>query len=507
MQSIEESRLSNLRMRLDHVSNAWTVHDHESLMKFYVDIIPKLLHAERCSIFIVESEDKVLWLKYGTGLKEKEIMPPVEGTVVGKVISSGTCVIDNNIDSNSEYQQDLLASTGFLAHNILCAPIKSLTGGAATGAIQVLNKKEDKQFTGDDGKILQEVAHYLSIALESFVINEEMIRISSQLNREINEKMEEDISIVAESDVMQNILETVKVVCTTPVNVLIHGESGTGKEVIARLIHSGSDRRNKSFVPVNCAAVPENLVESEFFGYEKGAFTGAVGSRKGRFEEADGGTLFLDEVGDMPMVMQPKFLRVLQEGEGSRLGSNHVMNYDLRVISATNKDLRKEVSEGRFREDMFYRIFSVEIYIPPLRERHNDVIPLALFFLKKVSRKFKKRVPGFSADVLNFFEHYPWPGNVRQLEHEVERLIAFTPERNKVALTHCSQELKSWMSSRAIIDFQKKEDLTMPEKVTALEIGCISDALKKTGGNKRQASGLLGITRQGLDKKLKRYEM
>jgi DNA-binding NtrC family response regulator len=251
--------------------------------------------------------------------------------------------------------------------------------------------------------------------------------------RELSEALElrhlkEGVQIIAESRVMQNVLSTVRAVSRSPVSVLLRGESGTGKEVIARMIHRGSDRKNKPFVAVNCAAIPENLMESEFFGYEKGAFTGAVGSRGGRFEEAHGGTLFLDEIGDMPLSIQPKFLRVLQEGEGSRLGSNKPVRYDLRVISAVNRDIRKEVAEGRFREDLFYRIFSVEVDIPPLRERREDIVPLTLFFINTVQKRFQRKIAGFPAEVLTFFEEYPWPGNVRQLLHEVERLVALTPE-------------------------------------------------------------------------------
>jgi transcriptional regulator with PAS, ATPase and Fis domain len=287
--------------------------------------------------------------------------------------------------------------------------------------------------------------------------------------------------------------------------VLLHGESGTGKEVIARMIHKGSNRRDRPFVSVNCASIPENLMESEFFGYEKGAFTGAVSSRKGRFEEADGGTLFMDEIREMPLMMQPKFLRVIQEGEGYRLGSNKQFHYDLRIISATNRDLRKEVADGLFREDLFYRIFSVDIYIPPLRERREDIIPLAMLFLNDVGKRFKKKMAGFSPEVLHFFEAYPWPGNVRQLLHEVERLIALTPAGDTVSLAHFSQELQGWRNSHSLIELKSNSTLSLPEKVTELEIGCIKDALLKSEGNKRKASELLGITRQGLDKKIKRY--
>jgi len=330
--------------------------------------------------------------------------------------------------------------------------------------------------------------------------------------RELSEALElrnlkEEVQLVAESRAMQQVLGTVRTVSRSPVNVLIYGESGTGKEVIARMIHHGSDRKDKPFVAVNCASVPENLMESEFFGYEKGAFTGAIAGRGGRFEEADGGTLFLDEIGDMPLAMQPKFLRVIQEYEGSRLGSNKPISYDLRIISASNKDLRSEVQKGGFREDLFYRIFSVEIYIPPLRERREDIVPLTLFFMNRVSRRFKKKVKGFSPELLNFFEEYPWPGNVRQLLHEVEHIVALTPEGERISPKHCSPELQKWRNAAPLTLMQNHPSLFLPQRVEEIEIACIKDALLKTNGNKLQASKLLGITRQGLDKKLKRYKI
>lgn len=344
----------------------------------------------------------------------------------------------------------------------------------------------------------------LKARIRTCLENKRLRELSEALERR---NLKEEVQFIAESRVMQNALSTVRAVSRNPVNVLIHGESGTGKEVIARMIHNGSDRKDKPFVAVNCASIPENLMESEFFGYEKGAFTGAVLSRGGRFEEADGGTLFLDEIGDMPLSIQPKFLRVIEEGEGFRLGSNKPIRYDLRIISATNKDIRKEVSSGKFREDLFYRLFSVEIYIPPLRERPEDIVPLALFFMNKVSRRFSKKVSGFSPEVLAFFREFPWPGNVRQLLHEVEHMVALTPEVERISLKHCSQELKKWKSSGFLPVIHNQPALSLPERVEEIEIASIKDALQKTGGNKLRASKLLGITRQGLDKKLKRYKI
>jgi transcriptional regulator with PAS, ATPase and Fis domain len=207
------------------------------------------------------------------------------------------------------------------------------------------------------------------------------------------------------------------------------------------------------------------------------------------------------------MVMQPKFLRALQEGECSRLGSNKPVSFDLRIISATNKDLRKEVAEGTFREDLFYRIFSVEIEIPPLRERREDIVPLATLFLNTVCGKFRKKISRFSPDVLNFFEDYPWPGNVRQLLHEIERMVALAPDSKSISLNLCSKELQGWKKSHEVIEFANQSDLSLPARTRELEISFIKKALNLSGGNKQQASGLLGITRQGLNKKIKRYEI
>ena len=319
--------------------------------------------------------------------------------------------------------------------------------------------------------------------------------------------LKEDVPLIAESRVMRQVLLTMRSVSRNPVNVHIRGESGTGKEVIARLIHQGSNRQGRPFVAVNCSSIPENLMESEFFGYEKGAFTGAVGSRGGYFEEANGGTLFLDEIADMSQSIQPKFLRVLQESEGNRLGSAKPVRYDLRIISASNKDLRKEVAAGKFREDLFYRIFSVEITVPPLRERAEDIVPLTLFFINKVSARFNKKVAGPSSELLALFESYSWPGNVRQLLHEVEHMVTLAPEGERITLKHCSQELRKGRMAGALSMVEGMQDLSLAERIEELEVTSIKEALKRTRGNKLQAAKLLGITRQGLDKKIRRYKI
>jgi len=506
---LTKKRLAELKLRLERVSQAWTIDSYQALAKFYVKILPKAMGAERTTIYIIEMGTDKICSIFGTGLEDGQIEPPREGSIVGEVISTGKGVIVNDMNTREGYHTYVDVETGFMTRNMICAPIKSVTTHGVTGAIQVLNKRLQGSFKKEDMDLLAEVASYLSMSIENIIINQEILRISSQINREF-ERLEKEFSFdtlfVAESQSMREVLDLARLVSSTPVNVLLQGENGTGKELVARMVHAISERRDKPFVAINCASIPENLMESEFFGYEKGAFTGADQSRKGRFEEAHGGTLLLDEIGDMPPSIQPKFLRAIQEGEGSRLGSNKVIKYDFRIISATNKDLREEQKSGRFREDLFFRLFSVEIRLPPLRERREDIVPLALVFLEDISQRFNKKIAGFSPELLNLFEDYNWPGNVRQLRSEVERLVALTHEGATIGPEKCSRELLSFASSPT----QRVESfsaLSIPDQVKYLEIRLIEKALQNSNGNRVKAAEALGITRQGLHKKMKRYQI
>ncbi|MFC1844330.1 sigma 54-interacting transcriptional regulator [Thermodesulfobacteriota bacterium] len=506
---LSKKRIAELKLRLERVAQSWTVDDYRALIKFYVKILPKITGAERCTIYIIEMSTEKICSIFGTGLEERQIEPPRDGSIVGEAISSGKGIIVNDMETRDGFHTNVDVETGYSTRNMICGPIKSASTHGITGAIQVLNKRLHGSFTKDDLAQLEEVASFLSLSIENIIINQEILRITNQMNREY-ERFDKDLSIdtlfIAESQAMREVLDLARLVSKTPVNVLLQGENGSGKELIARMIHEASDRRDMPFVAVNCASIPEHLMESEFFGYEKGAFTGADHSRKGRFEEANGGTLLLDEIADMPQTIQPKFLRAIQEGEGSRLGSNKLIKYDFRIISATNKDLRKELEEGRFREDLFFRLFSVEIRLPPLHERMGDIVPLALAFLEEISRRFNKKIAGFSPELLNLFEDYSWPGNVRQLRSEVERLVALTPEGTVIGPEKCSRELLSI----AQVPGRRKEilsSLSIPDHVKSLEIKLIEKALEDSNGNRVKAAEALGITRQGLHKKMKRYQI
>jgi len=504
-------KLSLIRQHLSQVTGSWSVDDYNALLTFYIRVLPKLMQVERCTIFLKESSTGSLVSMYGTELEKNGIEAPLEGSFVGQVLADGKSVIENDLHAKNGYHLLADEQTGFDSRNTLCTPVTSVTGNKVLGVIQLLNTFENRPFTEENQEELEEIAGYLSISIESILLNKKIIHIAGQLDSEVS-ALEFDAvregRFIAESPSMRELLDLVLVLRDTPVNVLIQGENGTGKELVAKMIHENAGKAGRPFIPVNCACLPEALVESEFFGHEKGAFTGADKSRKGRFEEAKGGSLFLDEIGEMPLIVQPKFLRAIQEQEGCRLGSSVIIPYDVRLISATNRNLAKEVENGKFREDLFFRLFSVEIEIPPLRERREDILPLALSFLESTNLKFKKNVAGFSPNLLALLEEYSWPGNVRQLLKEVERLVALTRDDLLMQIDTCSRELRSYAERNYVGEtVVASDDCSLPDQVTSLEKRLIIKALKKTEGNKTQASKLLNITRQGLLKKIKRYQL
>jgi two-component system response regulator HydG len=303
----------------------------------------------------------------------------------------------------------------------------------------------------------------------------------------------EDGALVAESGGMKGILSVIRKVSPTTATILITGETGTGKELLATLIHFGSPRTNGPLIKVNCAALHENLLESELFGHERGAFTGAEKLRIGRFEQADKGTIFLDEIGDMSPTTQAKVLRVLQEQEFERLGSSgRSIKVDVRVLAATNKDLRAEVKEGRFRQDLYFRLNVVNLHVPPLRERREDILPLSRFFLNRYSVDFKKKVTGFSPGAIEKMRQYTWPGNVRELQNAIERAVLLCDGEIIDAL-HLT------MDSRPEGEHASIEETLNLEK---LESGTIMRALRMTHGVQKEAATLLGVSPRVLNYKI-----
>jgi len=347
-----------------------------------------------------------------------------------------------------------------------------------------------------------EVLLTLKKAAERERLKEENIRLRTKID-EIERKYSFR-NIVARSEAMAHVFDLVSKVSEHKTTVLITGESGTGKELFAKAIHLDGPRASGPLVSINCAGIPENLLESELFGYKKGAFTDAVKDKQGHFEEADGGTIFLDEIGEMPLSLQAKLLRVLQEEEITPLGDIGAKKIDVRVIAATSKLLEKEIESGRFREDLFYRLNVMTIHLPPLRERRGDISLLSGYFIDLFNKKLKKNIEGLSSEAMSLLMEYTWPGNVRELENVIERAILLVKGR--------------WISPAELPDTMKKaqklapyfesdEDLSIKKASKWLERSLIEKALTLTNGNRTQAAKVLEVSRPMLISKIKEYDL
>lgn len=325
-------------------------------------------------------------------------------------------------------------------------------------------------------------------------------------NRRLRRLVHEDFrleNVIGTSEKMRKVLETVERISKTDVTVLIEGESGTGKELIAKGIHFSGVRRDKPFIAVNCAAIPENLIEAELFGYKRGAFTGANFESKGKFEEANHGTLFLDEIGAMPLPLQTRLLRVLQEQEITRLGENTPRKIDVRIIAATNENLTDLIKENNFREDLYYRLAVVPLRLPPLRERREDIPLLTEHFLKKSSLKHKIKQPKLEREVFNSLFNHAWMGNVRELENVIERMVVLS-DGEKLTLADVPENIKNLQTSSENLWFSLPAE---PFELEKVECEIIREALGRFDGNQSQTARYLGITRSALIYRMQKFSL
>ncbi len=330
----------------------------------------------------------------------------------------------------------------------------------------------------------------VELLIKNLVEHQDLIEENISLRQKIEDRFHFE-GIIAKSPKMLKIIELIKTVAPANATILIIGKTGTGKEVIARAIHHQSPRRNRPFIATSCAALPESLLESELFGHEKGSFTGAVERKKGKFEAGDKGTLFLDEIGEINANTQVHLLRALEEKKITRVGGNEEINVDIRIIAATNRNLKASINQGKFREDLYYRLNVVTIDLPPLKDRMEDILPLAEHFLKKYAEENNKRIKSFSDDVVKFMLNYSWPGNVRELENMIERGVILT-KNTAITLDELPQD---------IIHPTPVEGKT----VEAVTRNHIINVLEETKGNITKAANILGIRRMTLYNKLKKY--
>jgi Nif-specific regulatory protein len=383
--------------------------------------------------------------------------------------------------------------------SFLCVPIlmDGLSAGTLAVEMPVMSERDAERMI----KVLRITAALVSQAVRIHRLVEgerqRLVEENTQLREELRERYE-FTNIIGNSGPMRRVYEQVHQVVGTTATVMIRGESGTGKELIAHALHHHSPRAGKPFIRVNCAALPETLVEAELFGHERGAFTGAQARRKGKFEQADGGTLFLDEIGELSPSTQARLLRVLQAREFERLGGNETLRVDVRLITATNKDLERALAEGTFREDLYYRLNVFTIYVPPLRERKSDVLLLADHFVEKYVRVHGRIIKRISTPAIDMLMAYHWPGNVRELENTIERAVLVS-DSDVIHGHHLSPTLQTAEASGTVVS------RSLSEAVGVFESNLIQDALKSSRGNRAKAARLLNTTERILSYKVRRY--
>lgn len=518
---IDPSKRSNLSRssllqqleRLSMLSKAISVISEEDDLSGLLVVIakeaPVLLGADRSTIFLLNEEGDELWAKFALGVEETETLRIDARTgVAGYVVSTGESVCCDDAYADERFNPEVDTRTGYRTKTISCVPLRA-KDNRIIGAFQILNKHHGT-FNPEDVELLEALASQAALAIERTLqlhaLADTMTLLAQEnlwLRHEISDQFP-FTAIVGRSPAMKKVLRLVEKAIDSSISVLITGKSGTGKELIAKTIHFNSERAEKPFVPLNCAALPESLLEAELFGIEKGVATG-VDKRPGKFEQANEGTIFLDEIGDMSVGLQAKLLRVLEEGEIYRLGASKPLKVNVRVLAATNQDLREAMERGAFREDLFWRLNAFPIHLPTLQEHPEDIPALVEHFFSTFPLTRKKELKGIAPEVTDCFMAYSWPGNVRELKNELERAITLAEHGSLLTPSLFSDHIRA--PALPTGERAAPPSGTLKELVRQVEIEAIRQALAETGGNKQQAANKLGLTREGLRKKMLSYGM
>jgi len=479
------------------ISQQWNqTREVQPLLVQIAQAATRLVEADRASIFLWDRRAHLLVARPALGVQGGELRVPDDRGVVGQVIQTGRpCRVDaatepDKIDRNVDLQ------LGYRTRTLLAVPLRG-KAGELFGVFELVNKRSGI-FSAADEAVLVDLAGHAAVALENARDREQLLSAT----RQIADQAAEQVRLLGEAPKMDALRSMIRRVADTDLAVLILGENGTGKELVAQSLHYLSHRRDKPFVPVNCAAIPDPLAESELFGHEKGAFTDAHETRQGKFELAAAGTLFLDEVGDLSLAGQSKLLRVLEEKILVRVGGSAPIATDARVVAATNQNLAEMVRQKRFREDLYFRLNVVTLEIPPLRDRPTDVLLLAEHFLGDFSRRARRKVPEITAAAKDRLQRHPWPGNVRELRNLMERL-AYLATGDVID----ADDLAFILSPRSGGPASAPVDQNLSDATALFQVDYIRRAIEQSAGNMSQAASRLGLHRSNLYRKMRQLQM
>ena len=474
-----------------------SIQDLDKTLENIIRSTSLFLNAKAASLLLLDRKTKELYFKVATGAKGRAVkefrIKPGQG-IAGYVALKGESLLIPDVTQDPRWYKEISDSIGFETRSIACVPLKS--DGHVIGVVQIIDKKDGSTITNAEMEPLSEFAELAAQAIGSAQKFEDVRRENAGLRKELGEKHQ----IMGKSRVLEKVISDSIKVSRSKASALIQGESGTGKELLARLIHQAGPRKDKPLIVLNCAALPEALLEDELFGHEKGSFTGAISRKVGKFELAHEGTIFLDEIGEMHIGMQAKLLRVLQEGVFYRVGGNVPISVDVRVLSATNKNLDEEVAEGRFREDLFYRLNVVQINLPSLRERMEDIPVLSEHFLNQFREETGMSQLKISDSAMKKMLEYDWPGNIRELRNAIERAVVMG---DGVSIKPEDLPIKSVKPSYPGLQV----GLTLDQALNKFKKEFIIINLKHTDGNRSQAAKIMDIQRTYLSRLISKYEL
>jgi formate hydrogenlyase transcriptional activator len=505
-----------LRVLLDVNNVLVTSLEVPELFRGIVSTLQRVIHHDYTSLALLDPVTGLLKIHAldfpgRQGLLKPEMTIPRDDSPAGRAIAEGRTLVSRGAELD-QYKSEVvrvLRAEGLQA--ICCIPLSNR--GRTFGTLNLASRRPDV-FSATDIELVQQVAAQIAIAVENALAFKQIDALKDKLAEE-KLYLEEEIrsafnfeEIIGESPAIRRVLAQVELVAPAGTTILILGETGTGKEVIARAVHNLSPRKERTFVKINCAAIPSGLLEAELFGHERGAFTGAINQKIGRFELADRGTLFLDEIGDIPLELQPKLLRVLQEQEFERLGSNRTQRVDVRVVAATNRDLAQLVTERAFRSDLYYRLNVFPIQIPPLRERREDVPLLVRYFVQNFSRRLNKTVEYVPAEAMDALANYAWPGNIRELENLIERAVLLSPGKElRVPLSELKADANSSANVSADLSLFSPSPSAPMATLEEAERQHILRALRRTEwriAGPKGAAAILGMKRTTLQARMRK---